>query len=249
MMQIKSSLSKAEINMERRNQKIKQIVQRIKNNKIQKIDQKYGNGPDLYFYKKLIHSRGDSRNIESFLSDDRNLEILYATLVAWGMNSRRAKMKYFDQFKESILSCKKEIKSLESFWANGNVDKAEMKSCLRETYEKLHIMKTKAKLVSNSKLLHFLFPEKLMPMDGGHTLHYFYGNASESVKSVKKYLEIIEVSFEIMSIPENWQKYLSGDWNITVPKMIDNAIILFVQEQSNRFAAETCDSHQLLSVC
>ncbi len=214
--------------MKRRNQKVDQIVNRIKNN-IREIDDLYRNGPgpDLYFYKKLIHLRNNSKSIGSFLSDDRNLEIIYATLVAWDMNSRAAKMKHFDEFKKSILSCKKEIKSLESFWENSNMDIKKMKQCLRETYERLHVMKGKAKLVSNSKLLHFLFPEKLMPMDGKHTLHYFYGNASESVN---KYLEIIELSFEIMFIPENWQKYLSGDRNTTVPKMIDNAIILLVQE-------------------
>ncbi|MGB2807490.1 MAG: hypothetical protein WBC22_07110 [Sedimentisphaerales bacterium] len=203
--------------------KIKQIVECIKNNRIQEIDEKFGNGPELYFYKKVINLRNGSKNIESFLRDERNLEIVYATLVAWGMNSQAAKMKYFDEFKANILSCKKEIEQLESFWENGNIDMEEMNCCLRETYEKLHLMKGKAKLVSNSKLLHFLFPEKLMPMDGKHTLHYF--NAGESVN---KYLEIIEFSFEIMDMEDNWQKYLSGDWNTTVPKMIDNAIILLV---------------------
>jgi len=228
--------------MKRRNQKIEQIVKCIKNN-IRGIDQRYRRGPELYFYQKVINLRNGSKSIESFLSDDRNLEIVYATLVAWGMNYRRAQMKYFDEFKESILSCKKEIKSLESFWENGNTDIEEMKCCLRETYEKLHIMKTKAKLVSNSKLLHFLFPEKLMPMDGKYTLHYF--NAGESVN---KYLEIIEFSFEIMRMQEDWERYLDDKWNTTVPKMIDNAIILLVQEQFNQPTKETTDRHLLLSV-
>ncbi len=212
--------------MKERNQNIEQIVNRIKNN-IREIDQPYRRGPGLYFYKKLIHLRNASKSIESFLSDDRNLEIVYATLVAWNLNSRMAKMKYFDEFKANILSCKKEIEQLESFWENGNIDMEEMNCCLRETYEKLHVMKGKAKLVSNSKLLHFLFPEKLMPMDGKHTLHYFYGNTHESVN---KYLEIIELSFKIMNRQENWQKYLSDDWNTTIPKMIDNAIILLVPD-------------------
>lgn len=225
-----------------REQKIEEIVNRIKNN-IQEIDQRYRRGPALYFYEKLIRLRNGSKSIESFLSDNRNLEIVYATLVAWGMNRRAAQMKYFDEFKESILSCKKEIQQLERFWENGNTDIEKRRSRLRETYEKLHVMESNAKLVSNSKLLHFLFPEKLMPMDGKHTLHYF--NAGESVN---KYLEIIEFSFEIMDMQDNWQKYLSGDWNTTVPKMIDNAIILLVQDQFNQPTKETTDRHLLLSV-
>ena len=86
----------------------------------------------------------------------------------------------------------------------------------------------KAKLVSNSKTLHFLFPNLLMPMDGLHTLTYFYHNTSESSD---KYMELIKLSLEIMGkdSEENWKKCLgNGDkwWNTTVPKMIDNAIIL-----------------------
>lgn len=215
---------------------IEEIVGCIKSNKIQEIDEKSGNGPGLYFYKKLIHSRGDSKNIESFLGDlgdDRNLEIVYATLVAWDMNSRAAKMKCFNEFKSSILLCREELEQLESFWENGNIDIEEMKCCLRETYEKLHVMKSNRKLVSNSKLLHFLFPEMLMPMDGKHTLQYFYGKGNTH-ESVNKYLEIIELSFKIMNRQENWQKYLSGDWNTTVPKMIDNAIILLVPDKFNQ---------------
>lgn len=37
--------------------------------------------------------------------EDRFIELLYATLVSWDMNSRGAKMEYFDGFKQSILSC------------------------------------------------------------------------------------------------------------------------------------------------
>jgi len=206
-----------------REEKIKKIVECIKNNRIQEIDEKFGNGPELYFYKKVINLRNGSKNIESFLRDERNLEIVYATLVAWGMNSQAAKMKYFDDFKDNILSCEERFEQLESFWEKNNISINNLVGPLKEIYQNLHVMKTEARLVSNSKLLHFLFPEKLMPMDGKHTLHYF--NAGESVN---KYLEIIEFSFEIMDMEDNWQKYLSGDWNTTIPKMIDNAIILLV---------------------
>ena len=86
-------------------------------------------------------------------------------------------------------------------------------------------MKTRGKLVSNSKLLHFLLPNMFMPMDRKNTLSYFYGNTGESKN---KYIEIIELSYEIMRMPENWEGYLDNRWNTTVPKMIDNAIILLV---------------------
>ena len=62
-------------------------------------------------------------------------------------------------------------------------------------------------------------------MDTENTLSYFYGNGSESLK---RYIEIIEFSFKIMNRNENWTTYLDNVWNTTIPKMIDNAIILLV---------------------
>ncbi len=204
--------------------KIEQIVAIIKT-RISEINSRYRTGPDLYFYKRLIHLRNNSHVIESFLRSDYHIEILYATLVSWDMNSRGAKMKYFDEFKANILSCLNKFKLIENFEKNSNNDSVRLISTLRNTYENLSLMKTGGKLVSNSKLLHFLFPKLFMPMDGMNTLSYFYGNAGESPN---KYIEIIELSYEIISRPENWENYLDNNWNTTVPKMIDNAIILLV---------------------
>jgi len=199
--------------------KIAQIVLKIKTD-IAEINTSYRSGPDYYFYKKIIDLRQASKKIEVFLKNDYNLEILYATLVAWDMNSRAAKMKYFDGFRGNIMSCMDEINQLES---NKNKGNAAIISSLPGIYEKLHLMNTTSRLVSNSKFLHFLFPEILMPMDGRNTLSYLYGHIAESTN---KYIEIIKFSQDIINMPENWEKYLDDGWNTTVPKLIDNAIIL-----------------------
>ena len=170
--------------------------------------------------------RNRTPSIELFLRNNYHIEILYATLVSWDMNSRAAKMKYFDEFKTNILSCLEQLKHLDNLAKNGNID--ECICTLRDTYNSLALMKSEGKLVSNSKLLHFLFPKLCMPMDGKNTLYYFYGNTNESAQSVNKYIEIIKFSFEIMNKSANWTNYLDNDWNTTVPKMIDNAIILLV---------------------
>ena len=207
--------------------KIEKITATIKT-KISEINKLSETGPELYFYRRVIDLRNNSNSIESFLRNDYHIEILYATLVSWGMNSRRAKMKYFDDFKKSIIDRLNQFKEIETFEKSGDIDLIKkLGSTLRKAYENLELMETNARLVSNSKLLHFLFPKLLMPMDGANTLCYLYGNTGESLN---KYIEIIELSSEIMNIPENWDNYLDNKWNITVPKMIDNAIILLKQE-------------------
>ena len=172
--------------------KTEQIVATIKN-RISEINEFYRKGPDLYFYKRLYQVRNISSNIESFLSSDYHIELLYATLVSWDMNSRAAKMKYFDDFKTNIISCLNQFKQLEIFGKNDNKDANKLIPILRNTYENLSLMKTDGRLVSNSKLLHFLFPKLCMPMDKNNTLSYFYGN--NTYESVNKYIEIIELSY------------------------------------------------------
>ena len=210
--------------IENREDKIKEIVTTIKT-RISGINKFYRKGPSLYFYRRLIFLRSNSSDVESFIKDDYCLEVLYATLVSWDMNTRGAKMKYFDDFKANILSCLNRFKEIERLGKDANVEIIKLKPILMKTYKELNVMETKAKLVSNSKVLHFLFPDLLMPMDRKNTLTYFYGNDSESVN---KYIEIIIFSFEVMKKPENWNKFLDNGWNTTIPKMIDNAIILLV---------------------
>ncbi|MCG2727994.1 MAG: hypothetical protein L6244_05040, partial [Candidatus Methanoperedenaceae archaeon] len=148
---------------------------------------------------------------------------------SWGMNSRRAKIKDFEEFRRSILLCSDQFKDLETFEKEGIKDLNKLIPILRNIYENLNLMGSEGKLVSNSKLLHFLFPKLCVPMDRTYTLSYFYGNTDESLD---KYIEITELSYEIMNMPENWDDYLDDKWNTTVPKLIDNAIIFLGEKGS-----------------
>ena len=82
-------------------------------------------------------------------------------------------------------------------------------------------MNSKGRLVSNSKIMHFILPHLVMPMDRKNTLMFFYNNTGESKN---KFLEIFESSWYIAK-RMNLSYYLDDDWNRTIPKIIDNAII------------------------
>ena len=205
-----------------RQKKAAEIVNTIQS-RISEINERYRSGPDLYFYRKSIELRKKSQNIELFINDDYNVEILYATLVSWDMNSRAAKMKYFDDFKKNILSCTSEFQQLEEIERSNQFDINQLLRLLNRIYNKLALMKTDSKLVSNSKLLHFLFPNVCMPMDRNNTLSYIYNNTAESEN---KYLEIIQFSHELIKNNPNFTDLVDNKWNTSIPKMIDNAIIL-----------------------
>ena len=132
-------------------------------------------------------------------------------------------MKYFDDFKKNLVSCMPELQQLEEIEGSNQSDIHRLLRLLNSTYNKMDLMKTNSKLVSNSKLLHFLFPNICMPMDRNNTLTYFYNNTGESEN---KYLEIIQFSHELMKTNQNLAEFLDNNWNTSIPKLIDNAIIL-----------------------
>lgn len=207
-----------------RGDKIRNITQTIKT-RMPEFNNRYRGGPSLYFYKRVLSLRRSLPDTGSFLACDYHLEILYAVLVAWDMNSRGAKLKDFGDFKDNILSCISDLQALDKAIKDLDTSKTDVKNLLATAFSKLELMKTSRKLVSNSKCLHFLFPFLCMPMDRGNTLQYLYGNTNES-PTPDKYLEISDFCFRVMAQPVDFKPYLDDQWNQTIPKLVDNAIIL-----------------------
>jgi hypothetical protein len=206
-----------------REEKIEAIINTI-TSRIAEFNSLYRSGPSLYFYRRIIELRTEDPKITDFISNNYNLEILYATLVSWDMNSRGAKLKYFDDFKSALILLLPELGAIEDALEMFNpAFGTEMLGLLKSAFLGMELMKTSGRLVSNSKCLHFLFPSLCMPMDGTNTLRYLFGNTYESAD---RYLDIIRLSFDVMRQPVQFDRYLDDRWNQSVPKLIDNAIIL-----------------------
>ena len=201
--------------------KIETIVKKIRSG-VHDINKKYRRGPDLYFYQKLVTKRETAPRIADFLKEKENLELVYTTLLAWDMNSRGAKMKYFTDFKDNLLSNINLFSEIESHLDRG-IDIQFLSKKTKDLYLSLDLMSSNGRLVANSKTLHFLFPKFFMPIDRTNTLQYFYGNTNESRH---KFAEILSINFKILGKDLNWETQLDMEWNRTKPKIIDNAIML-----------------------
>lgn len=193
---------------------------------------KYREGPDLYFYRKTIALRRRESLDELFDDEsDRYLELIYATLVSWDMNTRGAKMKYFDKFKLNILKNRKNLMHLSSHILDKLSDKQfeEAKRVCGKIYSNMHVMISSGRLVSNSKTMHFILPDLVMPMDGQNTLNFFFGNAGESKR---RFLTILERSYHIAKSID-LRQFLDEKWNLSISKVIDNAIISHMSPKYN----------------
>ncbi|MEM5867728.1 MAG: hypothetical protein QXG39_07400, partial [Candidatus Aenigmatarchaeota archaeon] len=125
----------------------------------------------------------------------------------------------------NVTSCKDQFISLSKFRLE-NLSERELEVCkakLSELFGSLDIMVSKGKIVSRSKLMHFLLPNLVMPIDRQNTLYFFYGSRNE-FKPESKFIEIFESSWNIAK-RINLSIFLDNNWNQTIPKVIDNAII------------------------
>lgn len=207
-----------------RDNKLSKVVGVI-NTRIASINNdQYRKGPSLYFYRRILDLRKQHRCISSFMSCDYCLEILYATLASWDMNTRGAKMKEFDDFCFNLRKALPELTVIEDAIPSFTTENYQtVLQALSNAYDAIHLMKGNAKLVSISKCLHFLFPDVCMPMDKKNTLKKMYGNEGESKL---KYRELTEFAYDTISRADDPSRHIDELWNACVMKMVDNAIIL-----------------------
>ena len=219
-----------------REQKLTNIVRGIHRQVYRRIDREYRHGPSLHFYGRIISLRREAETLSRFLGRLENIEYLYATLGLWDMNTRGAKMKDFDPFMRILQANESNLLALESLFPTsiGGMDSDHVEKILkplRAVYLGMKLMQTNRRLVSNSKILHFMFPEFLMPMDNNHTLRYLTNGESEVPRvSWNKYWEITRFGFDTMQRLAGEDVGFDEGFNKTLPKVIDNVIILTVKD-------------------
>jgi hypothetical protein len=140
----------------------------------------------------------------------------------------------FESFSKAIGKVHTDFLALETALTRGS-DTVETTLCLGSVYDALNMMKGDSKLISNAKLLHFCFPNHLTPMDGLNTLMFLYGNTSESKW---KYLDITQFANDVRKAVEqrqiSWTERLDDGWNSSIPKIVDNAIIIHMSEKRKK---------------
>ncbi len=187
--------------------------------------------PSLYLYKKIIEKHRLDNDFNKLLSDDEFLELIYITLIAWNMDQRGAKLTSFDEFKKSMLdnrSCLNELYDYRLCSLSEN-DLDIVLNKIEKLFYELRVMKSKSKIVGISKTLHFLLPNLIMPIDRKYTMNFFYGHNAynqDISKEFKTFKKVFIKFYEITKQLKLSDKDVDGfNWNTSIPKLIDNAII------------------------
>jgi hypothetical protein len=204
-------------------------------------------GPSIYFHLRTIQAIRTTSNYSELLGNVHFCEYLYATLASWGMHRMGkggAKMVDFDQFKDSVKRVTKLCTAARSYRLGklNDIHAGDVKSYLSEIFDNLVVMKSGARLVGNSKLMHHLLPDLVPPIDREHTLSFFFGNKNfPSTDERAVFLDCFDCFTTIAMTVGDKYTVFSG-FNSSLPKIIDNGIMGYVMIGLGRSALdETAD--------
>jgi hypothetical protein len=194
-----------------------------------KVDDTF-NGPSAYFYKKVINKIRSTDNYSSLFDNELFFEDVYATLATWGMHrGGNTRMADFNDFKKSI-------RDNTDFFVRLSKEKLEktnledLREVILKIFDSLLVMERKEapKFVANSKIMHYLLPDLIPPMDRKYIASFFYIRFK---KENNDFWEVLSKFKEIAVKLNLTQDDLKNEWDISIPKIIDNAIIGFNRKQ------------------
>ncbi len=205
-------------------------------------------GPCVYFHNECL-----AAGKEEFLSQ-RHIEMLYATLTAWGMHrmgdSEKAKAKLTDwaTFRSSVATQGERLQQFRPYQLL-EMSEAEYSTAVLELqphYHKLDLSVSSATIVVNSKALHHLFPEFIPPIDRQYTVRFFTQAAEKWLDSAGKFKAIqlpkdLDDQFRLFHDICTEIKHLANQvdpsllrqereqFRVSTPKALDNAIVNYVR--------------------
>ncbi len=210
-------------------------------------------GPSVYFHKRCLKKREDS-----FMSE-RHIELIYATLTAWGMHRMGSGGTKLVNWKDFYGSVKK---AQDWLWALHTSEKrmtdlteseySALIAGLRQAYEELEVSGSDSSIVANSKALFHLLPNLIPPIDRQYTVRFFtqeknnWLNQRGSFTSINlpKQSEQFDLFYglccEIKSMSNALSEHLEkerADHGVPAPKAIDNAIVNYVRIESGKAPA------------
>lgn len=191
-------------------------------------------GPSLYFHRKAIQRRRSFDNMSALLDDAEFLDLLYATLTAWGMHRMgpgNTKLLPLESIRDSLKS---QVVALETLARSsiGGGPESEAPALARNIWKIINSIKVSpadAQIVANSKTLHHLLPDLVPPIDREYTFRFFYDRNTLSIEESAAFEEMY-VEFDRIArlCSGDIAHQLGRNWHTGVAKVVDNAVVGYV---------------------
>lgn len=205
-------------------------------------------GPSVHFHEQCLQAAA-----EAFLSV-RHVEMLYATLAAWGMHrmgdrdTTKTKLTEWGQFYESIMDQRAALEGFRSRRMLGVSEReySDAVLALKPHYRAFNLSISAATVVVNSKALFHMFPDFIPPIDRQYTVRFF-AQPPEHWRDSRGKFRIVNLPPDFEGQFELFRNVCIGiktladqveptilerehlSHGVTAPKALDNAIVNYVR--------------------
>jgi len=192
----------------------------------------------LEYHRNTIQQRFQLGSVKAALKDDFFLKSLYKTLQAWGIGSRRSKIKSFNNFVISLNELAQEISMLDNLKLDQEdlvIDIVAQK--IWKIMNRMQIVDNIATLVPCSKTLHHILPDLVVPMDREYTQLFFGWQNPQFQYGQENCFKEAFRAFARISKEINPSQYIGNSWNTSLTKVIDNSVVglvLYLKSKLNQ---------------
>jgi hypothetical protein len=196
-------------------------------------------GPSLYFHRRSIDTRRALGSARNAVDSDPFLELVYATLSAWGMHRMgpgNTKLRDFEDVCASLRSCRDAIAALENV-SLSQLPQQQLSSTILQLWklvESLTVSVAEAKIVANTKALHHLLPDLVPPIDRTYTFNFFYSRRQLTISEQDAFHEMFTRFHQVATENAATVRGLVGaGWNTSETKVLDNAVVGYAIDALN----------------
>lgn len=107
-------------------------------------------------------------------------------------------------------------------------DWEECREIFEDLFSDLELVNGKSSVIAFSKVLHFMLPNLIVPIDRKNTMRFFYGKKYSCFKSLENQYQTfwnLETVFSEFVKRNKVSQYIDDTCNLNIPKILDNAII------------------------
>ena len=155
-------------------------------------------------------------------------QLLYETLLAWGIGQRGSILVGPAEFARALEACKSALATLEDVTIDSI--KGEDDQTLSDVWQlisSLPIVENEARLVACTKALHHILPDLVVPMDREFTRTFFGWHVPEFQYQQEKVFRRDFKYFVEIAKATNPARFVGSGWKTSRTKVIDNALVGF----------------------
>lgn len=201
-------------------------------------------GPSLHFHNRALVER------EVNFLGDTHLEMIYATLTAWGMHrmgETKTKMVDYTEFKKAILNQQKTLSELKELRIE-EIKKEDLSNIIGAINTICFNLKSSASnsfIVGNSKTIAHILPNLVPPIDRQYTIRFFATEPTTFLDTKGKFkqvpnfknneeseylIHIMNKTYDFINhIKSNPEIKIEQPFNTSLPKIFDNLIVTYIR--------------------